>query len=441
MDTLKKGFLQIFIRYETFGTRMIQVVLGLFVILRLKMALRTASFIDTRFYIETADFIRRGISPYHSEDFLSRFPGPPMQSPSMSLLSMPLCFLSKGVQNALFFYGSIIAFLCFVVMIFQYHGFQWKEYVKPKWYNLPIWVTLTLIGVSSPFLMMLRHGQNSCFASLLLFAVLLYPSRDKGVNSLLLGLSAAMKYSLMTLQVPVLLLQKRWKMGIIAFVLFIIMVLSVGLWLDGVIPALKEYIQMVMEDTQSGANSYAKASAFSMINIGFFKIKAINVLMRLAVVGMYCVALWRIKGRQEHGEFFPMRLESAEWGLLVIMTMLVSYHRVYDGVMFMPYLGIVFLEEYRNCCKCNKKVTGSWVLLFKTACLLALLLFWAVPQSVVFSLESWIGRHFAIGEKIFYYMKFEHYTMMFPLVNLVVIAMFCLFCWIFWERTAKKVTE
>ena len=126
MDERENILKRMCIRYETLGTRMIQVILGLFVILRLKMAIKTASFIDTRFYIETADFIRRGISPYHSEDFLSRFPGPPMQPPSMSLLSMPLCFFSKSVQNALFFYGGIIAFCCFVVMIFQYNVFQWK---------------------------------------------------------------------------------------------------------------------------------------------------------------------------------------------------------------------------------------------------------------------------------------------------------------------------
>ncbi|MCR5380239.1 MAG: DUF2029 domain-containing protein [Lentisphaeria bacterium] len=432
----KESLMNLFMRYERLAGRIIQVILGLFVLLRLKMALKTASFIDTRFFVETADFIRRGVSPYHSKEFLAIFPAPPLQSPSVSLLSMPLCILSKNIQNAIFFGGGIIAFAVFVVMVFHYYGYHWRDYVKPQWGNLPIWVTMALIGVSSPFLMMLRHGQNASISSLLLFAVIFYPIRDNGINNLLLGLAAAMKYSLLTLQVPVLLLQKRWKMGVVAFVLFALMVLSVGLWLDGPISALLEYVRMVMEDTHDGSNSYAKASGFSMINIGFIKFDIINKLMLLTTAGMYCLALWRIKCRHGQGGWFPMHLGSASWGLFTIITMMVSYHRVYDGVLFMPFLGVIFLEEWQALCKHEQ--TCRLMSILKTACLLMLLLFWAIPQSLVFSVESWIGKHIPMGEKIFYYTKFEHNTMMFPLVNLVVITMFCLFYWIFWERTAAQ---
>ena len=165
------------------------------IILRLAMAYKTALFTDTRFFVETANFVRHGLCPYKPEVFLTKFGAPPMQSPSMSLLAMPLCFFPRTFQNFVFFFLGILAFFSFVILVFNYCGFNYKEYMKPRWRNMPILIILSMVVMSSPFLGMLRAGQNSSLAAVCLFAALLYPANDKISNVIWLGLSAAFKYS------------------------------------------------------------------------------------------------------------------------------------------------------------------------------------------------------------------------------------------------------
>ena len=212
--------------HEKILTRAIQIFLGVLTFFRIVMAW-SDYYIDTRYFIETAKLILQGISPYHPETNPTRFPYP-LQSPSMSLLSMPLCYTPELFQNLFFFVGNIVCFIALTVMVFNYYGFSPKKILEARWRNVPVWIMIVLIFVSSPFLALLRHGQNSCFAVFFLFLALLYPKRDKFFNIIYLGLAAAIKYSLLTMQVPVLIFQKRWRLCILSATLFFVMVLSVG---------------------------------------------------------------------------------------------------------------------------------------------------------------------------------------------------------------------
>ena len=117
-------------KYERIVSLFCQILLGIIILLRLAMAYRTALFTDTRFFVETANWVRQGLCPYKPEVFLTKFGAPPMQSPSMSLLAMPLCFTPKTFQNCVFFSLGILAFFSYVILVFNYFGFNYKEYLK-----------------------------------------------------------------------------------------------------------------------------------------------------------------------------------------------------------------------------------------------------------------------------------------------------------------------
>ncbi len=416
----KKLHLDFFIKHEVAIARFIQILLCIFVIIRISMAWQKEGFGDTRYFVETAKLIISGISPYHPETNPTKYKYP-LQSPSMSLLSMPLCFTSETFQNLFFFFGGIVAFFLFTFLVFNYFGIYPRELVKAKWENIPIWITLFLIFCSSPFLLMLKHGQNSSFTALFLFIALFYPQMDKKGNIIFLALSAAMKYSLLTMQVPILVLQKRLRLCIFSLSLFIVMILAVGLWLDGIIPALMEYVNLLITNTQSGANSYSDVNSHSFVHIGFFSNRYLNIFFKSFLLLLYMLTCLRIYFRartnlNDKNYYFPQKLTALEWGAFTTMTMAISYHRLYDCILFLPFLGVVFFKMIQK--KEKSSIEYIYIIL-----LFINLVFWATPQGMVFALESCVGEFFPKGKVLFLYSSYRvtGYTMMFPITKLVVL--------------------
>lgn len=418
-------------RYETICCSVCQFMLCALILLRLAMAYRTALFTDTRFFVETANWVRQGLCPYKPEVFLTKFGAAPLQSPSMSLLSMPLCFCSITFQNVVFFILGTLAYFAFAVLVFNYFGFNYKEYIKPRWHNLPVLFVLTLVCIASPFLGMLRAGQNSSLAAVCLFIAILYPANDKISNIVWLGLSAAFKYSVMTFQIPILVLQRRLKMSVLAFVLFIVLCLSIGIWLDNLVIVFHEYVECVTKSTSYGGNSYGEGSFF-FLSIGFLKSNMINRILRIFICLSYMGVLLKIwkrnKAKGEKG--FPMHLTAVDWGLFTFMTIFFSYHRIQDGVLFMPFLGVIVMELYQNCML--KKQFNDRKSVFQLLLAFLFLLFWMVPSSIVFAVGSKIGRMIPAGEKFVYYStdKLGGFSNIFPIMPFVMLTMIVYCIWL-----------
>ena len=237
-----------FMRNEKVCCRICQLMLGLVVLLRLSIVYRGGFFTDTRFWVETANFVRQGLNPYLPEVYLTKFGIPPVQAPSMTFLAMPLVFCSIPIQNCIIFLLGTLSYAFFCIIVFQYYGFSYRDFGAPQWKNLPVWFILACLFNSSPFLGMLRAGQNSSIAACLLFAALFSPAHDKYRNIFLLGLSAAVKYSMMTLMAPILVLQKRWKMSLLAFGFFVALCLTLAFWLDDIQAILKHSRPIIAEN-------------------------------------------------------------------------------------------------------------------------------------------------------------------------------------------------
>ncbi len=416
----------------------LQSFLVIIIIARLWMAWRNASFNDTYCFLETAKLISKGISPYSS--YAEYHFAIPLQSPGISLLIMPFVGLPTSMVHALFFLLGIVSYYLLIVLIFRQYGFHVQKLFTPKWRNLAGCVVLALVCIPSPFLTMIRQGQVSSLAAVCLFAVIFQPKYDKSLNILLLGLSAAIKYSIMTLQVPVLLLQKRLKMGILSFLLFIFLILAVGFWLDGVISSFLEYVHMVLESTRTGLNSYHNIS-YNLVSSGFCKNVLFNNLTKWGSVILYLIVLkYMIVEVMDNKNDNMLNLSASEWAFFTIMTMFVTYHRVYDCIIFIPFLGIVCLEKFVDIVE-----KYSFKKVIPLSCLLILLLFWNIPESFLFRWESWLGKSFPVIESYFYCSEYGKNVKMFPLLPFVMMFMVLFFfVLIIYEKRhsiEKKLTE
>lgn len=430
---MKKTNMKTFLmRHEKPICLALQCGLCMVVILRLLMVYMNGIYPDARVFVDTANLIRQGINPY-----TGGFGDHAIQAPTMSILAMPLCFCTKNARNTVMFVLGAVSFILYCLMAFRAYGFGCRQCVAPRWRHLPIWFVLACLFISSPISGMLRIGQNSSIAAVLLFAALLHPSRDNGPNVLFLGLSAAVKYSLMTMLAPVLVLQKRWKMSLLAFGLFAIMLLCLGFWVDNVFLVLRDYVTMCAKSTTGGGNSY-NVHAFYFLSIGFLKIAPLNSLLKYSLLVMYVCALVRIwRGGDKTGEIgFPGHLTATDWGLLTVITMLVSYHRIQDAILFMPFIGIMFLESFYEALdgRLNSRAVS------RSLVLLALVVFWTLPSSMVFAAGSWIGKRFPGGERYFFYTDdavggFYH---IFPLMPCVLLAMAVFFFWLEFRGDDRK---
>ena len=386
-------------------------------------------FVDARYFVETSRLILQGISPYTPETNPTRYKYP-MQAPSMSLLTMPLCPLPDLAVFLFFFFTGILAFVGFTVLIFDFYGFHPRDYLKPRWKNLPIWFVFALILTSSPFLFSLRHGQNACMTVFFLFLALLYPKRDEKGNIIFLALSAAMKYSLLTMQAPVLLIQKRWRLCVFSFLLFLSMALVTGFWLDGVIPSIRDYLHLLIENTMRGANSYHNANSLFFVHIGFFTSKTANTLAKVILLVLYGVTLRiiHLRGKKDanagtDGDGTP-GVTALEWGAFAALTMAISYHRVYDAVLIVPFLGVVLLETLKRVYLEDDSRTFN---LFWVLGIAGVFFLWTFPLRLFYEIGSWIGCNIPAGQAVFVYSNnpMKEHSAMFPICSLGMLATAC----------------
>ena len=292
-----------------------------------------------------------------------------------------------------------------------------------------MWFALMLVCVSNPFLHTLHIGQNNCFAALFLFVALLFPNHDRYLNIFFLGMAAAVKYSIMTLLVPVLIFQKRLKMSILGFIFFMTMMLSVGLWLNGPILSFIDYLKLVSFDVKHGANSYEN-NAYEYICLGFFKIQIINTILKILIVLSYCWILCKkiINNKVNNSIFHFTAIECC---LFSSMTLCISYHRLHDGILFLPFLAVIVLDSFYRMSIKNIYSVITMIVSF------SLFIFWCIPYNVSKIIAAKIGALYPSGANFLYYAKGD--IGMFPLLPVTMFFMVCFLLLL--EKTQKPIDK
>ncbi len=376
--------------------------------------LAETSFIDLRIMTVTSGLIFNHVSPYGTEAYAAyRFPGPPLQAPSVTFFLWPLLVLPVPVCNVLVYLLSAGAMLAGILLVLHHFRlFRGDGLFSPCYGNLAVWFLVCSGMLSCPVLGVLRAGQLSGIAWLLVILLFLRPRRE-GWNWLWLGAAASIKYSLLPLAAPILVLQKRWRICAAGFIFFLCFLLLPGLWLDGVAGGFLAYFRMLVEDARGGVNSYAFGSSFGMLQFEFWRVPFLNLAGKLAVLAGYAWMLRNGCRRKPKGEsgWFPLCPTVAELAAIGAATLTLSYHRTHDGVLFIPFLVALCAGDWLN---------RRWR---EGAVNLGLLLFWFLPLKLIFEVSDRIGGMFPQLGKVIYLSSFRQWQHMFPLSNLMLFAM------------------
>ena len=114
-------------------------------------------------------------------------------------------------------------------------------------------------------------------------------------------------------------------------------------------------------------------------------------------------------------------------------TLLFSYHRLYDGILVMPFLGVALVESFGQALSKKNKTEFC-----KFFCLLCLMSFWASPQKYLNMLFSKIGTQFPACENILYFSSTRIDGNMvkniIPGYGIMMVAMLCVFLWLEFTR-------
>ncbi len=411
--------------------RTICIAIGILLILALAgrqlQVFRGAGFVDLDVIMTTSSLIADNTSPYMTEAYRAyNYPAPPIQAPSVSILVMPLLILPEFARAVVVFNLTLLAAVgCVLVVMNRYKLFRGSSIFTPCYPNLGMWFITFLAVTSGPVLTMLRHGQLVSIAWLCILLVLLYPRRDK-VNWLFLGLSAGIKYSLLPLAAPLLLLQRRWLICAAGFLLFGILVLMPGLWLGGIVSSISEYVKMLLEDVSGGANAYATGSSYNMIHFDFFRSGFLNLLGKAAVLFMLALVIVRTwRRRHEKSGWFPLEITAAELGLVSAATLSISYHRIYDVTIVMPFLAAVCVRSLFE----RRHAVLTVSLLF--------LVYLAMPTSADYLISDRIGQALPFLEKIVYFSGYGQWKKIVPLTNIAIFALTAWFFYLAWTEDSR----
>ena len=108
---------------------------------------------------------------------------------------------------------------------------------------------------------------------------------------------------------------------------------------------------------------------------------------------------------------------AVEYCLLSSMTLCISYHRLHDGILFLPFLAVIVLDSYYHM---SKKNIYSVLTMIGSS---SFFIFWCIPYNVTKLVAKKIGALYPSGDNFLYYAKGD--IKMFPLLPIVMLFMIC----------------
>jgi hypothetical protein len=372
--------------------------------LRILFVARSTEFVDFRAYYDTTWAMLRGGNPFILSNLrVWNWAEAPICYPGAAPVFLP--FMGFGIETAkyVFLALNILAGISLMLIVMSRFGFwentrgQMEKLRSGK--TLPL-ILLMIFLSSAPFIACLRHGQIGVFASILICLILLYSNRISG--GIMLGLTAMMKYSLITITGPALLFRKN---GIAVCVLGFGIFLLAGLFplISGgkLAETYRSYFNELHSQTSSGFNTYAE-SGYNMLHADLIAAAPVRSAIKLAVLAATFLVIFRTR-RKELGISEMLLVSSA--------TMIISYHRLYDLVLVLPFLLIGIPYYWRK--------GGFSVSVAMTLFVLALM----IPENTMYKIGSVLGG-IATDNGIFQLSRFRNFPHILPPYPFVTLAIF-----------------
>ncbi|MEI8247529.1 MAG: glycosyltransferase 87 family protein [Lentisphaerota bacterium] len=373
-------------------------------LLRLITSFMANPIIDYICYLDCTMALLKGLDCYEiSNLFLHEWDGPLIIYPGMTLYFIPWTFISVKISSVIYYALTISVTVVNFVLIFKITGLLRQiKFKHPDKYTCLFFLSGFLFINSSPVIMCLRHGQSPTWTILgiLLFFCFTKPHS----KTLMLGLVALMKYSMITTFAPLLFAKRYYSICIAAFAIFSF--LSFYLVFCGFDPLVYyiHYVNVLMKSIDNGYNSF-NVSGYNMLQIDFFRIDCLNWICKLLLIAL---ALYIF--------FIERRRDGIGLNLLLLIfciSMLISYHRLYDAgiIILLLLVKINFLFRRKD-----------WIH-FAGCAFFGLL--YLVPLDVMFKISNYLGAY-PVVSRIFHTCSFKgQYLHLLPLPSWSIIALAC----------------
>jgi len=332
-----------------------------FSLCRLLISLKNGSFILTDFiaYLDATDAMKNGLNPFslsslHIKELVCGYgwEEPPLFFPAQFLFFLPFLLFTSVVANGLFFFLQIALFFYMPFYILQ------KEKIP---INTPLFLTLLLLLFNTgPILMTLRFGQLSLIVPFL-FLLSWYSTKPLH-QALFLSIGAALKCSLLPFLGLLFIAKRKYRVALFAFSLFLFWCITPFFFGLSLKELYHDYLSLIAQSTTgSGYNAYGGTSIYNFIHFDFLTSHSINILGKTLFTLSALAILYR---ERKANTLSLLSLLS-----LFLITMTISYHRIYDISFALLLLAIIGYQAV---------FTKKWRI---TLCSLSILLFYDIPVS------------------------------------------------------------
>ncbi len=373
-----------------------------FVASRIVSAFRSDAFVDFRAYYDTTWALFRGENPFLLSNLrVWNWAEPPILYPGAAVIFAP--FLAFGIETAkyVFLILNLSAGVILFTVVFRKFGLielKTRKLDMLETTDMMVLLSLFLFIASAPFMACLRHGQIGAIASLLVCLCIFGNGRT--ADTMALGFSAIMKYSLITVFAPALFIRKNFLVSIAGLIIFLLAGLSPLIFGCDIAAVYKSYLSELQKQTTTGFNTYS-FSGYNMLHADFLKSRILCTAIKLFVL----IAAFAVIIRSRNRNWRLMELV-----LLSSATMLISYHRLYDLVLLLPFMLAAANDYWR---KHDHSKAGA-LFLFSFALL--------IPENIVYRIAGAIGS--SIGENAVFYLsplgEFKQVLPLYPVLILII---------------------
>ncbi|MBR4255188.1 MAG: hypothetical protein IKQ16_08885 [Lentisphaeria bacterium] len=148
------------------------------------------------------------------------------------------------------------------------------------------------------------------------------------------------KYSALPVFALLLFFKGHWKLCIASFVVFVFFSVSPVFFGNNLVELYSEYWKAVTATVRPGDINHYGSNPIGMCHLVFFKKPLVNLLLKTPIVGFVPWLFWR----EHKTAFFSDTLLLLTFSL----TMLVSYHRIYDIILVYPLFAIRLFDFART---------------------------------------------------------------------------------------------
>lgn len=385
----------------------IQLAVGIMLLaatlLRLGSIFQNTVFIDYLAYCDTTQAIMAGLNPYDLQNlryhdwgevpivypgyvfFFQLIAGNPQRFQLLYLLiaiialfaALTLLLIRTGLRDAPYSLRTARGFLVYSVVLFAFFN-------------------------ASPTLATLRQGQTT---AIIFFCFLMLLMCRRNVSRyLLFGTAAVMKYSLLTIWAPLLFFKKFYTICVMGFLFFIAAGLYSAVYYPDIVALTTAYLHEVTQSTRGGLNTYA-VSGYNMLHLDFIKNSGVATTLKIAfMIGGVALFL---------NERTAQRISLNLLFSATCLTMLISYHRVYDVIILLPFLSLLCYEFM---------ITKKYGLLTVGLVFQA---YFLIPESLVFTLSDRLGTHLALLGQWIHLSHYGEWHHLLPTHAVVMLLMTC----------------